>query len=418
MSMPKPAETAAAGPRLPLEGVRVIDLTTIIFGPTCTQILADYGADVIKIESPEGDFSRHAGPTPVEGMGPMYLHLNRNKRGVCLDLRQPGAVEALLRMCARADLFVSNVRPAGLARLGLGYEDLRRVKPDIVYLSLVGYGQSGPYARRPAVDDVLQAGSGISDLFAKSQGGNPSYVPMNMADRLAGTVAGHAALAAYIMKCRTGQSQFVEVPMFETMVATVMGDHLMGASFEPAAGEMGYSRILSRDRQPFATADGFISAAIYSEKHWKSFLPAIGFAHLMEQDPRFANATQRARHYPEVYRFLGEQFRRRTCADWLALLLQLDIPCSKITALEEVLEDPHLRSVGMFPSVEHPVAGAMRDIRFPIQWAGVPLGTRRPAPRVGEHTEEVLRELGIDEAGIQALAASAPRPPASRAPDA
>ena len=396
----------ATPPKLPLEGVRVIDLTTIIFGPSCTQILADYGADVIKIEAPDGDFSRHAGPTPAAGMGSMYLNLNRNKRGVCLDLRKPDALQALLRLCATADMFISNVRPAGLARLGLGYDQLRATKPDIVYMSLVGYGQSGPYADKPAVDDVLQAGSGMSQLFAISQGGAPSYVPMNIADRLAGIVAAHAALAALIMRDRTGASQHVEVPMFETVAATVMGDHLMGASFVPEAGPMGYTRILSPDRQPFRTTDGFISAVVYSEKHWQAFLPAIGQEDLPRNDPRFANASTRAKHYPEVYRFLSEQFRQRSSAAWLELLPSLDIPCSRVLALEDVVADPHLKAVGMFPEVRHPAVGTLRDIRVPIRWEGVELATRRPAPTIGQHTSEVLREAGYGEQDIAAVTGS------------
>lgn len=397
---------------LPLAGVRVIDLTTIIFGPVCTQILGDYGADVIKVEAPEGDFSRHAGPTPVEGMGAMYVNLNRNKRSIKLDLRTPAARRALLHLCASADMFVSNVRPAGLARLGLDYEALRAVKQDIVYLSLVGYGQSGPYASRPAVDDILQAGSGICDLFTHSLGGEPAYIPMNVADRLAGVTAAHAALAALFMKQRTGKSQFIEVPMYETMVATVMGDHLMGEGFKPAAGGMGYSRILSPWRRPFRTLDGHISAAIYSEKHWQTFLPAIGQESLPETDPRFANATMRARHYPEVYRFLAEQFELRTSAEWLQVLGALDIPCSQVVRLEDVLDDPHLTAVGMFPEVDHPLVGKVRDIRVPVRWQGVDLATRRPSPSPGEHTREVLLEAGLDEYHIAQLSPA----PASEQP--
>lgn len=399
--------TSAPVPELPLAGIRVIDMTTVIFGPACTQVLADYGADVIKVEAPEGDFSRHAGPSPVEGLGPMYLNLNRNKRSIRLDLNKDNARDALLALCAKADMFVSNVRPAGLARLGLGYEALCAVKPDIVYLSLVGYGQDGPYASRPAVDDVLQAGSGICDLFTRSLGGDPAYIPMNIADRLAGVTAVHAAMAALFMRQRTGRSQFVEVPMYETMVATVMGDHLMGESFMPAAGEMGYSRILSRARQPFRTLDGFVSTAIYTEKHWNTFLPAIGQGHLLHEDERFTNATSRAKHYPHVYQFLAGQFRQRSCEQWLEILTALDIPCSRVVALEQVIDDPHLAAVGMFPQVDHPVVGKVRDIRFPVRWDGVDLRTRQPAPSPGQHTREVLLEAGLDEAQVAELAGPA-----------
>ena len=401
-------------PRLPLEGMRIIDLTTIIFGPTCTQILGDYGADVIKIEAPDGDFSRHAGPTPVPSMGPMYLNLNRNKRGVCLNLRRPEAVKALLRMCEQADMFISNVRPAALRRLGLGYEDICAVRPDIAYMSLVGYGQDGPYAKKPAVDDVLQAGSGAASLFAESLPGDPAYIPMGIVDRLAGVTAAHAAMAALFLRARTGQSQFVEVPMYETMVATVMSDHLMGRTFEPASGPMGYTRVLSPHRRPCRTKDGFISTVVYTEKHWRSSLPAIRRADLLEHDPRFANATERAKHYPAIYKFLTDTFLQRTCDEWLALLSKLDIPCSKVESLESLLDDPHLASVEMFPQVQHPGVGAMHEIRVPVRWRNVDLSTRRHAPGIGEHTEEVLREHGFADDEIRSLIACAD--PATREP--
>jgi len=390
--------------QLPLEGVTIIDLTTIIFGPFCTQILGDYGADVIKIESPEGDFSRHAGPTPIHTMGPMYVNLNRNKRGICLDLRKPQAVQAVLKLCAAADIFISNVRPAALARLGLSYEEVRAACPDIVYVSLVGYGQQGPYAKKPAVDDALQAGSGIPSLFTKSLKSDPAYIPLNIADRLAGTTAAHATLAALMMRDRTGLSQFVEVPMFETVVAAVMGDHLMGETFSPASGPMGYTRILSTDRRPFKTKDGFVSATIYSEKNWRQFLPAIGLSDLQQTDPRFANPTERAKHYPMVYGFLARQFELRTSEEWMILLSQLDIPCSRIESLESLMEDPHLAAVEMFPEVNHPTVGPMRSIRAPVHWKDVDLGVRRHAPTIGEHTTEVLREFGFEESEISALA--------------
>ncbi len=343
-------------------------------------------------------------------MGPIYVNLNRNKRSVVLDLSRREAVDAVLRLCRRADMFVSNVRPAAMQRLGLAHEQVCAVKPDIVYLNLTGYGQDGPYAAKPAVDDVMQAGSGIAGLLATVSEGPPVYVPLGIADRLAGTAAAHAALAALLLRARTGQGQYLEVPMYETVVAAVMGDHLAGSTFEPPSGPMGYTRMLTPHRRPFRTRDGFVGAVIYTENHWRTFMRLIGRSELFETDPRFADAAVRARHYPEIYEFLAEAFLGRTSDAWLACLAANDIPCSKVESLESLLEDPHLAAVGMFNILEHPALGTIREMRVPTRWRGVDLSARRHAPGLGEQTAEVLVEAGFSAAEIRALAASGAAP--------
>lgn len=397
-----PGNSAAA----PLQGVRVIDMSTVLMGPVATQALGDYGADVIKIEPVEGDVMRHAGTSRSPRMGSMYLANGRNKRSLALDIKQPEGRAAVLRLCRDADLFIHNVRPAAMARAGLAYDDLRAVNPSIVYLALVGYGSDGPYANQPAFDDIIQAGTGVCGLFMRAGMAEPTFVPLTMADRITGLTAAHAAIAALFMRQRTGQGQAVEVPMFETMVQTVLGDHMGGQAFIPPVAEMGYGRLLTSFRRPYRTQDGFIAVTPYNDKQYRAFFGAIGRADELSGNPLMATQAQRAHNYHETYRRLSEIFATRTTDEWLALCRAHEVPCMQVRAIDDLVHDPHLEAVGFFQESEHPYEGRIRQMRPSTRWSHADVSIRRPPPRVGEHSLEVLREAGYDAAAIAALLAS------------
>ena len=403
------AESAASevsGPSAPLHGVRVVDMSTVLMGPVATQVLGDYGADVIKVEPPEGDVMRHAGAARSARMGSMYLANGRNKRSVVLDIKQPAGHAAVLKLCAGADLFVHNVRPAAMARAGLAYEDLRAVNPALIYVALVGYGSAGPYANQPAFDDIIQAGAGVSGLFVRAGLGEPAFVPITMADRMTGLTAAHAALAALFMRTRTGRGQAIEVPMFETLAQTVLGDHLGGKAFVPAIGESGYERLLTPYRRPYRTLDGYIAATPYNDKQFKAFYAAIGRADEMDRNPLIASQAARARNYPETYRQLSEIIATRSTDDWLALCRAHEVPCARVHSIDDLLDDPHLHAVGFFQEGEHPHEGRIRQMVPSTRWSEADVSIRRHAPRVGEHSVEVLREAGFDAAQVDAMLAS------------
>jgi len=388
-----------------LNGIRVLDLTAYLLGPFATQILGDMGADIIKVESHEGDIVRGIGPTRSPGMGGIFQQNNRNKRSVVLDLKQPAGRDALLRLAATADVFVYNVRPAAMARLGLSYEALAAVNPGIVYVGAVGFGQDGPYAARPALDDLMQGMSGIAGLYARASGGEPRYIPMAMADRYTGTVLVNAVLGALVHKLRTGQGQSLEVPMFESLVQGVLGDHLMGHSFDPPLGPPGYPRHLSPDRRPFRTQDGWLCAFLISDGQWRAVLERLGQPELL-QDPRFATLQARTEHSREVYAWLDATFRTRTTGQWLALLGEADVPAGPLHTLESLLEDTHLKAVGFFQRLEHPTEGTLVTLRPPSRWSRTPSEVRRAPPRLGEHSSELLAEAGYSGAEIAELVAS------------
>jgi len=389
----------------PLHGIRVLDLSTYLMGPFATQILGDMGADVIKVEPPEGDLVRAIGPGQHPGMGSMFLHCNRNKRSLVLDLKQPAGRDAALRLAAQADVFVYNVRPAAMARLGLSYQAVAAVNPGIVYVGAMGFGQDGPYAAQPALDDLMQGMAAIPSLFDRAGADGPRYVPLAMADRQVGLALVNAVLGGLVHKLRSGEGQAIEVPMFETLVQGVLGDHLMGASFDPPLGPPGYPRHLSPDRRPFRTADGHLCAFLINDRQWQAFLERIGEPGRIA-DPCFASLQARTVHSKEVYGFLDATFRTRSTAQWLALLGQADIPAGRLHTLESLLEDEHLAAVGFFERREHPSEGPVINLRPPAHWSRTPLEVRRLAPRLGEHSAEVLREAGFATAEIDALAAA------------
>jgi crotonobetainyl-CoA:carnitine CoA-transferase CaiB-like acyl-CoA transferase len=389
--------------RRPLDGVRIIDMSSVLMGPYATQILGDYGADVVKVEPPSGDVMRLAGPMRTQGMGSLFLAVNRNKRSLVLDVKKPAGRAVLVRLCATADVFVHNVRPAAMRRLDLGEDVLRAHNPRLVYVSLVGYGQRGPYADRPAYDDLIQGATGIASLFAES--GEPRYVPLTVADRIVGLNAVHAILAALIDRDRAGEGGSIELSMFETMAQFVLSDHLGGRTFEPPLGPPGYSRLLAHDRRPYRTSDGYVCVLVYNDKQWQSLFEAIGRTEEFRADPRLSDHATRAQHYPYVYGVLAEILKTRSTAAWLSLLQANDIPCTPLNDLDALIDDPHLDAVGCFIRVDHPSEGAITQTAPVGAWSRNGPGVDRFAPRLGEHSVEVLREAGFDHDEIMRLAA-------------
>jgi crotonobetainyl-CoA:carnitine CoA-transferase CaiB-like acyl-CoA transferase len=389
----------------PLAGIRVLDLTTVQMGPWCTRIVADFGADVIKVEAPEGDSSRYTGVPRHRGMSGTFQHNARGKRSIAIDLKQPEAQQAVLRLVPTVDAFASNIRPAALARLGLDYESVKQVNPSIVYLSMVGYGSAGRYAGRPAYDDLIQAATAIPMLLQRSTG-QPRFIPMAAIDRIVGSAAANALLAGLLARARTGVGQMIEVPMFETIAQFVLSEHMQGQTFDPPTSPAGYARTLSRNRRPYPTKDGFIAVLPYNDVHWRRFFEAVGKPDILQSDLRFADITSRTANIDSLYEMIGEELKHRTTDEWLDLLQRHDIPCMRPHTLETLLEDPHLADAGFFRWEEHPSEGRIRTMREPSTWSETLPPTGRFAPRLGQHTREILSEAGFDPAAIDALIAA------------
>ncbi len=388
----------------PLAGIRILDLTTVMMGPSATQALAEMGADVIKIEAPGGgDPVRGVGPLRSPGMGALFMNANRGKRSLAIDLkRQPGR-DALLRLASTVDVLAYNVRPQAMARLGLGYADVANVRPDIVYAGMFGYGQDGPYASRPAYDDLIQGAALIPWLFAEAGGSEPRYVPNAIADRVVGLTAVSHICAALLHRERTGEGQQVDVPMFETMVRLALADHMGGLSFDPPLDGGGYPRLLAPERRPYRTADGYICALLYNDKQWRSFYAAIGQPERWTADPRLASMASRNEHIATLYAELGVIFTGRSTAEWAALLEAVDIPFTPMHDLSTIFEDPHLVATGFFQAEQHPTEGALRRTRPAGYWSRTQPDPPGPAPRYGQHSTAILREAGLDEDAIGRL---------------
>ena len=388
----------------PLAGVRVVDCTTVVLGPWAAQQLGDLGADVVKVEPPEGDTTRQLGPMRNPDMGAFYLAVNRNKRSIVLDLKQEPARRVLLRLAARADVLLHNYRPQAARRLGMSYETFRAVNPGIVYVGTYGFRASGPYGDKPAYDDIIQAASGV----AAAQGsivGEPRYVPTIVADKTSSMTVLAAVLAALYHKARTGEGQEVEVPMFESMAAWVMVEHLYGETFVPPRETIGYKRILNPYRRPFKTRDGYMAILPYTDQNWRDFFALTGRQDLLD-DPRYKTLASRLKHIEALYEELGRIATTRTNAEWLAELDRRNIPAMTVNSLESLLHDPHLEAVGFWQTVEHPTEGTLRLPGIPAVYGKTPGAIRRLPPRLGEHSEEILREVGLPSEEIAALMAS------------
>jgi crotonobetainyl-CoA:carnitine CoA-transferase CaiB-like acyl-CoA transferase len=400
----------------PLAGIKVIDMTTVLMGPYATQTLGDYGADVIKVESPEGDVTRLIGPTRHPGMGPVYLNTNRSKRSICLDLKKPAGREAVLRLLKGADVLVYNIRPQAMARLNLGYDLVSALNPRLIYAGVFGFGQDGPYAAKPAYDDLIQGGAGLAHLMAVGGDDTPRYVPNALVDRIVGLTAVGAICASLVHRDRTGKGQRLDIPMFETMTSFVMGDHMGGLTYEPPLDKGGYARHLSRDRRPYKTADGYLCVIVYNDKQWNAFFEASGRTDLRD-DPRFASFAGRSVNIDTVYGELARILETRTTAEWTELLIKADVPVMPMHDLEGVLSDPHLLATDFFPVVEHPTEGPVRSMRVPVNWSDTKAEPERLAPRLNEHGEAILRDAGFSSDEIAEMIRDGVTVPAPEAKD-
>jgi len=386
----------------PLDGVRVLDLTTVVMGPYATQILGDLGADVVKVEPPEGDVMRHNKPFRNPGMGHIFLNANRNKRSIVLDLKKAAAREACLAIARRSDVLVYNIRPQAMARLQLSYEDVRAVNPRILYVGAFGYSQRGPYAAKAAYDDLIQGATGLPWLLKEAGSESPRYAPATIADRSVGLHVVNAVCAALYRREKSGQGQRVDVPMFESLLQTVLGEHMGGFTFEPQSGDPGYARMLAKERRPYETKDGYVCVLVYNDKQWRAFFELIGKPELLH-DPRFSTQAARSQYFDAAYALVAEAMKTRTTARWIEALEAADIPVQRMNNLADIVEDPHLAAIGYFKQVEHPSEGRIKSMAVPSEWSESKPEYRRHAPRLGEHTREVLREAGYDDATVKQL---------------
>ncbi|MBT5110471.1 MAG: CoA transferase [Rhodospirillaceae bacterium] len=388
----------------PLDGVRVIDLSTVMYGPYCTMILGEMGAEVIKVEPPSGDITRQVGESRTPGMAAGFLGKGRNKRSLALDLKQDLAREALYKFVATADVFIHNIRPGAAARLGIDYDSIIAHRPDIVYCAAVGFLPEGPYAENPAYDDLIQGMSGLAWLQGQVTG-EPRYAPSVIADKTSGLFALYAIMMGLFHRERTGEGQKVDVGMFESFASFILPEHMQGRTYDPPTGPAGYKRLLTKNRRPYPTKDGYVCAMPYTDRHWRALFELADKAELAD-DPRFATMPARTSNIDVLYGVLGEILLTRTTAEWLEAFKANDLPAAKMNSVEDLFDDPHLDAVNFFGTEEHPTEGRLKHIRPPIRMSKSKPGPGRPAEHVGQSTRDLLQQAGLSSAEIDALIAN------------
>jgi crotonobetainyl-CoA:carnitine CoA-transferase CaiB-like acyl-CoA transferase len=386
----------------PLEGVTIVDLTSVVVGPLATQILADHGADVIKVEAPSGDIVRSlAGKGRNPNMSGKFLHLNRNKRSLVLDLKKPEAYAALMQILATADVMVWNMRPPALKRLKLTYEDIKKVNPKIICCGMYGFGQDGPYKDKPAYDSIIQGSGGTAALYQMATG-EPRYLPMVVADRTVGLIAVQMILMALFHREKTGQGQSIELPMFENIVKATLEEHMYLKTFVPPLGAMGDPRLIDPQSRPLPTLDGYICVSANTNDQAFAVFDAIERPEL-KVDPRFSTVAARFKNTADYFGLRAEALKKKTTAHWMTIFEASDVPAMPFQTLDQILEDPHLKAVGFFETIDHPSEGKIINMKLPNRLS---LGARKdflPAPKIGQHSVQILRQAGFSEALIKTL---------------
>lgn len=385
----------------PLKGLKIIELTSVVLGPWAAQILADMGAEVVKVEAPFGDSNRQLGASRNPNMAALYLSNNRNKRSLVLDLKQSSARDALLAIVKDCDVLLHNNRPQVMTKLKLEYNDIKAVNENIIYCGTYGYSKDGPYGEKGALDDSIQAASGIAALNELVLG-EPRYLPTVVADKTTAITVVYSILAALFHRERTGNGQEIEVPMFETMVSFVMAEHIWGEIFEPPLGKAGYTRLMSHHRKPYKTKDGYIAVLPYMNNHWKTFCEKAERQDLIEDD-RFKNLSSRVKNIDDTYSETGKILATKTTQEWLDIFADTKVPVIIVNSLDDLFTDPHLEAVGFWQDFDHPTEGKLKMPGFPVKFSETPATIRKHAPNFGEHSLEILDEAGIDEETIKQM---------------
>jgi crotonobetainyl-CoA:carnitine CoA-transferase CaiB-like acyl-CoA transferase len=388
----------------PLDGIRVVDLTTIVVGPICTRTLADYGAEVIKVEAPGGDLLRTmAEGNRNPGMSGKFINFNRNKRSIVLDIKKPAGRGALMRLIERADVFVSNVRPEALTRAGLDHASLSKKNPRLIHCSILAFGRGGRYFNRPAYDPVIQSLSGVAGTLARATAtGEPRFVPMVMSDHTSGLIAAQAIGFALYRREKTGKGEAIDVPMLENMASFVSSEHLGAATFDPPVGPTGDGRLLSPNYRPVPTKDGYVTVRPNTNVQAFAFFDAIGRPEL-KTDPRFDSAASRTRNAPAYFEVQATSLGGKTTDEWVEMFDKLDVPAARYNSIDDLMTDPHLKDVGFYKEEEHPSEGKLRRTKLANVFSGGARQDEGHAPRMGEHTREILAEAGYGKAEIDAL---------------